>query len=45
MGRTPDNHIVVFPKDGAVAGRPVAVAITSCRGATLRGKTVKTESL
>ena len=44
MGRTPANHIVVFPKNGAVAGRPVMVTIASCRRATLRGKTIKTES-
>jgi len=37
MGRTPTNHVVVFPKNGSHIGYPVNVAITECRGATLRG--------
>ena len=37
MGRTPTNHVVVFPKNGSHIGHPVNVLITECRGATLRG--------
>jgi tRNA-2-methylthio-N6-dimethylallyladenosine synthase len=37
MGRSPTNHVVVFPKNGSYIGYPVNVVITECRGATLRG--------
>jgi tRNA-2-methylthio-N6-dimethylallyladenosine synthase len=37
MGRTPTNHVVVFPKAHAQFGRPVEVLIEACQGATLRG--------
>ena len=40
MGRTPDNHVVVFGRRGVTAGRPVQVRIEGCRGTTLRGTPV-----
>jgi tRNA-2-methylthio-N6-dimethylallyladenosine synthase len=42
MGRTPSNHLVVFPRNGAPTGEPVSVTISSCRGATLRGSLKQT---
>jgi tRNA-2-methylthio-N6-dimethylallyladenosine synthase len=37
MGRTPDNHVVVFKSSGAERGEPLILRIEACRGATLRG--------
>ena len=38
MGRTPTNHVVVFPKGESRLGEFVRVRIESCRGATLWGR-------
>lgn len=38
MGKTPNNHVVVFPKKNIRLGQPVEVLIESCEGSTLRGK-------
>ncbi|HHS13492.1 MAG TPA: tRNA (N6-isopentenyl adenosine(37)-C2)-methylthiotransferase MiaB [bacterium] len=40
MGRTPTDHVVVFPKNRLERGVPVPVRIDECRGATLRGSPV-----
>ncbi|MBN2029943.1 tRNA (N6-isopentenyl adenosine(37)-C2)-methylthiotransferase MiaB [bacterium] len=38
MGKTPGDHVVIFPKKHIRLGQPVKVLIESCRGSTLRGK-------
>jgi tRNA-2-methylthio-N6-dimethylallyladenosine synthase len=38
MGKTPANHVVIFPDDGIHAGGIVPVRIESCKGATLWGR-------
>lgn len=43
MGKTPTNHVVVFPKDNIPLGQPVEVLIDECKGSTLRGNALKTE--
>ena len=37
MGRTPTNHVVIFPKKNISLGQPVTVLIETCKGSTLRG--------
>jgi tRNA-2-methylthio-N6-dimethylallyladenosine synthase len=37
IGKTANNHMVVFPKEHACPGQLIPVRITSCRGSTLRG--------
>ena len=37
IGKTANNHMVVFPKGHALPGQLIPVLITSCRGSTLRG--------
>ena len=37
MGRTPTNHVVIFPKKNISLGQPVKVLIEACKGSTLRG--------
>jgi tRNA-2-methylthio-N6-dimethylallyladenosine synthase len=44
MGRTPSNHVVVFPKENASAGEIITVRIEACKGATLWGRIVETPS-
>jgi tRNA-2-methylthio-N6-dimethylallyladenosine synthase len=41
MGKTPANHVVVFPGESSLRGDLVRVRIEQCRGATLRGKVVE----
>jgi tRNA-2-methylthio-N6-dimethylallyladenosine synthase len=41
MGRTPANHVVVFPNGEIRAGGVVSVRIEACKGATLWGRIVK----
>jgi tRNA-2-methylthio-N6-dimethylallyladenosine synthase len=38
MGKTPGDHVVIFPKKDIRLGQPVEVSITSCQGSTLRGR-------
>ncbi len=45
MGKTPTNHVVVFPKDDIPLGQPVDVLIEKCKGITLRGNVIRTESI
>ena len=42
IGKTANNHMVVFPKGHARPGQLITVLITSCRGSTLRG-TIQTQ--
>jgi tRNA-2-methylthio-N6-dimethylallyladenosine synthase len=37
MGKTPTNHVVVFPKNTTSMGEPVEITIDACIGSTLRG--------
>lgn len=37
LGKTPTNHMVVFPKENVNIGQYVHVHIDECRGSTLRG--------
>ncbi len=43
FGRTSQNKVVVFPKQGFKAGDKVTVKITSCSSATLIGSTVNND--
>ncbi len=38
MGKTPGDHVVIFPKKHIQLGQSVKILIESCRGSTLRGK-------
>ncbi len=40
MGKTPANHVVVFPGQNSRPGEPVQITIEMCKGATLWGKIV-----
>jgi tRNA-2-methylthio-N6-dimethylallyladenosine synthase len=44
MGKTSTNHVIIFPKEKSKLGELVKVRIETCKGATLRGSIVHTET-
>lgn len=44
MGKTSTNHVIIFPKEKSKLGELVQVRIETCKGATLRGSIVHTET-